>query len=69
MPEDIVYFNQAMEKQLQELKTELSEHKSKGGQTEWTAQLFCLARYMYHEINELYNLLQVIFGELLSKNK
>ena len=70
LPEDLTYFNKNMEKQLQELKTDLSNSKqNKTGHLEWTSKLYCLSRYMYHEINELFNLLQVIFGELVKKNK
>jgi DNA recombination-dependent growth factor C len=51
MPEDLQDFGDTMERQLGELKTELGQLRGKGGQTEWTAQLCCLSRYMYHEIN------------------
>ena len=52
-----------MEKQLEELKIDLvNSRQGKSGHLEWTSQLCCLSRYMYHEINELFNLLQVIFG-------
>ena len=69
MPEDLKYFSETSERQLQELKKEISQLKGGNSQVEWASQIFCLARYMYYEINELYNLLQVVFGDLLSKNK
>lgn len=48
MPYDLTYFSDTMEKQLQELKSVMSEYKGvKMGQIEWTSQLHCLTKYMY----------------------
>ena len=59
-----------MERQLGELKEGLEECRKTGeGAAEWTAQLHCLCRFVYLEISEMDNLLQVVFGELLSKGK
>lgn len=51
-----------MERQLHELKDNLGSKGQKGSQIAWTSELQCLCRFMYLEINELYNLVQVIFG-------
>lgn len=59
-----------MERQLSELKENLGNNKAnKGSQIAWTAELHCLCRFMYLEMNELYNLLQAIFGELVVKSR